>query len=214
MENSFLIILFKNRKKRKIIKRYATEKKANDKFDQLIKDNVSISFNKIYENAEPCDYELGLVTNTTKIQKSLFMTDELGRNIPVNLENSDFVFLKISKYKVEEQIYDWQTSSKISFDYFIKKYCGGSELKSIYTLNNKICVQKDEDVQIFSLKNSEESERFLNTVQEYFYNERRLDAFFVKDISNAQRKWIYDVLNKKGFDKQRLYRLKTTFSKR
>jgi len=41
-----------------------------------------------------------------------------------------------------------------------------------------------------------------------------LDAFFVRDISNAQRKWIYDVLNKKGFDKQRLYRLKTTFSKR
>jgi hypothetical protein len=214
MENSFLIVLFKNRKKRKIIKRYATEKKANDKFDQLIKDNNTISFEKVYENAEPCDYELGLVTNTTKIQKSLFMTDELGRNIPVNLENSDFVFLKINKYKVEDQIYDWQTSSKISFNDFIKKYCSGGELKSVYTLNNKICVQKDEDVQIFSLKNSEESERFLNIVQEYFYNERRLDAFFVRDISNAQRKWIYDVLNKKGFDKQRLYRLKTTFSKR
>lgn len=142
------------------------------------------------------------------------MTDELGRNIPVNLENSDFVFLKINKYKVEELIYDWQTSSKISFNVFIEKYCGGKDLKSIYTLNNKICVQKDEDVQIFSLKNSDESERFLNTVQEYFYNERRLDAFFVKDISNAQRKWLYDVLNKKGFDKKRLYRLKTTFSKR
>ncbi len=142
------------------------------------------------------------------------MTDDMGRNIPVNLENADFVFLNINKYKVEEQIYDWQTSSKISFDYFIKKYCGGDELKSIYTLNNKICVQKNEDVQIFSLKNTEESERFLNVVQEYFYNERRLDAFFVKDVSNAQRKWLYDVLNKKGFDKQRLYRLKTTFSKR
>lgn len=214
MENSFLIVLFKNRKKRKIIKCYSTEKRANKKFDDLINQNKLIYFHKLYENAELCDYELGLITNTTKTQKSIFMTDELGRNIPVNLENSDFVFLKINKYKVEELIYDWQTSSKISFNVFIEKYCGGKDLKSIYTLNNKICVQKDEDVQIFSLKNSDESERFLNTVQEYFYNERRLDAFFVKDISNAQRKWLYDVLNKKGFDKKRLYRLKTTFSKR
>jgi len=37
---------------------------------------------------------------------------------------------------------------------------------------------------------------------------------FIKDVSSAQRKWIYQTLEDKGFDKKRLYRLKTTFSKR
>ena len=38
MEN-YIIVLFKNKKKKKIIKGYATEKNANLKFDSLIKDN-------------------------------------------------------------------------------------------------------------------------------------------------------------------------------
>ena len=41
-----------------------------------------------------------------------------------------------------------------------------------------------------------------------------MDAIFIKDVSSAQRKWIYNLLGEKGFDKKRLYRLKTTFSKR
>jgi hypothetical protein len=89
-----------------------------------------------------------------------------------------------------------------------------NEVKSIFTLHNKICVQIDSDVSIFSLKDSEESIRFLDVLQKYFFEQGRADAIFVKDVSTAQRKWIYDILEKKGFDKKRLYRLKTTFSKR
>ena len=81
-------------------------------------------------------------------------------------------------------------------------------------MNNKICVQIDDDVNVFSLKDINESERFLDTLQKYFYENNRKDSILVKDISIAQRKWLYDMMVKKGFDKKRLYRLKTTFSKR
>ena len=77
----FLIVLFKNRKKRKIIKRYHTEKRALDKFNELIKENKSILFPKLIENAEPSDYELAILTNKTKIQNSLFLTDDLGTTL-------------------------------------------------------------------------------------------------------------------------------------
>jgi len=87
-------------------------------------------------------------------------------------------------------------------------------LKSIFTLHNKICIQIDEDVSIFSLKDKNESDRLLESLQTYFIDNSRVDAIFVRDISSAQRKWIYKVLEDKGFDKKRLYRLKTTFSKR
>ena len=96
----------------------------------------------------------------------------------------------------------------------VKKYCKTKNLKSIYTLNNKICIQVDSDVKVFSLKDKNESVRFLDSLQDYFFTIGRYDAIFVKDISNAQRKWIYEVLEEKGFEKKRLYRLKTTFSKR
>jgi hypothetical protein len=214
MESKFIIVLFKNKKKRKIIKRYDTEKKAIEKYNSLLKLNNNIIFEKLIENAEETNYELGLITNQKKIQESLFLTDELGRNNVVNLENPDYVFTKISKFKIEELIYDWQKSKKISFKQFISEYCKVKDLKNIFSLNNKICVQIDEDVMVFSLKDSSESHRLIEVLEDYFYQNNRGDAIFVKDVSSAQRKWIYDVLSKKGFDKKRLYRLKTTFSKR
>ena len=180
----------------------------------MLKENDKIIFEKIIENAEETNYELGLITNQKKIQESLFLTDDLGRNITVNLENPDYVFTKISRFKIEELIYDWQKSKKIGFYDFINEYCKTKDLKNIFSLNNKICVQIDEDVVIFSLKDSNESHRFIDILEEYFYQNKRSDAIFVKDVSNAQMKWIYEVLSKKGFEKKRLYRLKTTFSKR
>ncbi len=185
MSDNYLIVLFKNKKKRKIIKRYATEKNAKKKFNRLIEDNKSIIFDKIIENAEESTYTLGLLTNKTKIQKTLFITDDLGRNIPADLQNSDYVFLDIKKFKVEETLYDWQTKEKITLDFFIKNYCNDKNLKNIFTLNNKICIQNDLDIKLFSLKDVNESIRFLEIIQNYFFSNGRIDAIFVKDISNA-----------------------------
>lgn len=213
MKDNYIIVLFKNRQRKKIIKRYATEKQATKSFERLIKEN-DVVFDKRVENAETCEFELGLLSRNQSFQPSLFITDEYGRNNPVNLENPEFVFLNIKKYKVEELIFDWQKQKKISFGEFLSLYCKSKDLKNIFTLNNKICVQKDEDVNVFSLKDQNESDRFLDVCQTYFYENNRKDAIFVKDISSPQRKWLYDVLEKKGFDKKKLYRLKTTFSKR
>jgi len=213
MKDNYIIVLFKNKKRKKIIKRYATEKQALSFFNKTINEN-NVIFEKKIENAEEVDYEIGLLSKNQSFQPSLFITDDYGRNNPVNLENPEYVFLNIKKYKVEELIFDWQKQSKISFIDFIKIYCKTNELKNIFTLNNKICVQIDDDVNVFSLKDINESERFLDTLQKYFYENNRKDSILVKDISIAQRKWLYDMMVKKGFDKKRLYRLKTTFSKR
>jgi hypothetical protein len=64
------------------------------------------------------------------------------------------------------------------------------------------------------LKDKDESNRLLDVIQNYFIDNSRMDAIFVSDVSSAQRKWLYNVLEGKGFDKKRLYRLKTTFSRR
>lgn len=214
MSDNYIIVLFKNKKKKKIIKSYSTEKNAYTKYKHLLTENKKITFAKKVENAETVNYELALLTNQSKIQKTLFIKDELGRNNVVSTDDKNYVFLDISKYEIEETLFDWQTQKKIKFDYFIKKYCTKKELKSIYTLHNKICVQIEDNVNIFSLKDKLESQRFLNILQKYFIDSSRQDAIFVSDVSSAQRKWVYNILEEKGFDKKRLYRLKTTFSKR
>ena len=181
---------------------------AKKKFDDIIKNN-KIVFEKVIENATPVEYELGLLTNTSNVQKSLYITDELGRNNPVNLEDPDYVFLDLKKYYVEEKVFDWQTQNKISFDRLVSDYCTNTDLKNIFT-----CIQLDTDVNLFSLKDKSDAERLLNSLEDYFYEKKRLDAIFVRDVSSAQRKWLYELLTQKGYDKKRLYRLKTTFSKR
>ena len=204
MKDNYLIVLFKNKKRKKIIKRYSTKKNATDSFNRLIKENY-ILFDKVIENATPVNYEIGLLSKDSSFQKSLFITDDMGRNNPVNLEDPEYVFLDIKSYKLEETIFDWQTKLKITLEQLIKKY---------FTLHNKLCIQINEDVSTFSLKNKEESDRLLDALQNAFLELNRADAIFVRDVSNAQRKWLYQILEDKGFDKKRLYRLKTTFSKR
>ena len=213
MKDNYLIVLFKNKKRKKIIKRYSTKKNATDSFNRLIKEN-NILFDKVIENATPVNYEIGLLSKDSSFQKSLFITDDMGRNNPVNLEDPEYVFLDIKSYRLEETIFDWQTKLKITLEQLIKKYCKSKDLKNIFTLHNNLCIQINEDVSTFSLKNKEESDRLLDALQNAFLELKRADAIFVRDVSNAQRKWLYQILEDKGFDKKRLYRLKTTFSKR
>lgn len=213
MEN-FIIVLFKNKKKKKIIKGYATEKNALTKYNNLLKNN-DVSFEVIFENSEKCKYEIALLTKTEDYQIPLFKTDEVGRNNSVFIEgDSDYTIKLIDSYKVEEYIFDWTTNTRISFDEFLSSYCPKKDVKVISKLHNKVVVQNDNVFNLFSLKNEEDSERFLQTLESYFYNSNRNDSIFVRDESTINRKWMYDVLEKNGFDRKKLYRQKTTFSKR
>ena len=206
--------MFKNKKKKKLIKGYKTESNAKSKFKSILKEN-KVKFPVFYENAEPCNFELGLLTNQSAYQKSLFTTDDLGRNNMVKIEGeSDYIFLDIKTYDIEEKIYDWQTDNRITYDELVSTYCKQNTLKNISTLNNKLIIQIDEKFFLFSLKNTEDSVRLLQTMEDNFMKSGRNDAFFVRDLSTVHRKWMYDLLENYGFDRKKLYRQNTTYSKR
>ena len=70
-------------------------------------DGNKIKFPVYYENGEPSNYELGLLTNQSSYQSSLFTTDEFGRNTTVKLEGTTgYVFLDLKPYLMEEKIQD------------------------------------------------------------------------------------------------------------
>ena len=125
--------MFKNKKKKRIIKGYKSEKRATEKFKSLIKEN-NVVFDVQYENAEKSKYELALLTNTDSYQMPLFQEDELGRNEEVFISSeTDYTIRQIKPFKIEEKIFDWNTNDRISFEKLIKKYCIKKEMKSIYS---------------------------------------------------------------------------------
>jgi len=211
MEN-FIIVLFKNKKKKKIIKGYVTSKNANLKYKKLIEDN-NIPFEVLYENGSQCKYEIALLSKNSSNQ-DLFKIDEFGRNKKVFIsDDSGYEIIKINDYSIEEKIFDSQLDKRINFNFFIKKYFNSNELKVVSTLHNKLVLQIESDFYLFILKNIYDSERLISVLEDYFLSNGRKDCIFVRDIDTVQRKWLYESLENSGFDRSKLYRQSTTFLK-
>ena len=210
MVPKYYVVLFKNKTRKKIIKKFSNFKNAEKFYTELTKKSSEVIFSKKIENGFECDYELGLLQNKSNDIFDVYKNDELGRNIQVVLEDPNYDLLKIADYSVEEQIYDIQKSKKIFTEIFIKNYLKGDGLKMISTLNNKIIVQLDEKCNLFSVKSSEEARRYIDSLSQHFYNINRKDCMFVKDESTAQKKYLFELLFNLGVDKKILYRQYTT----
>jgi hypothetical protein len=211
---NYIVVLFKNRKRKKIIKSFVRKNIAELYFKKICEQSDKVKFNVVVENSLDVTYEVGLLCKNIDTQFQLFSQDDIGRNIKVNLEDSDLQIIKIHRYRVPEKLHDWSTNKRITYDEFFKKHFTNKELKNVFTVNNKIIVQKDEQTSVYSLKNIEESKRLLMLLQDEFVSLKRADAIFVKDMDTIQRKYLYEHLEKLGIDKKRLYRQSTTFSER
>jgi hypothetical protein len=205
MEN-YLVVLFKNKKKKKIIKKFITFNRTKLFYDNLIKESQEVIFNVEVESGEECKYEIGLVEMSGKQLVPVYMTDEFGRSVKVKLDDEGMTLLQISQYKKEELIYDVKESKKITVQELIKKYLRGDGMKMVSVLNNKVVVQQEEKFYLFTLKNEQESSRFVDCLSLHFFKIKRGDCLFVKDYSSAQRKYLYGILESNGFTKRVLYR--------
>ena len=207
---NYLVVLFKNKERKRIIKKFVTKERAEKFFDKLIGEN-DVIFEKQIENGFSCSYEIGLLEkNSTNFDK-YYIKDNLGRNLLVDLDTDDYKILKISNYKIEELIYDLKTNKKINVGDFFKKYIPKDGMKLLSKLNNKLILQNDEQINLFSLKSESDTERFLENFSKSLLNKKRFDCIVVPDSSSAQKKYLYNLLESKGIDKKILYRKFTTF---
>ena len=205
-----MVVLFKDKKKKKILKKFITYKRAKQFYKTLMDKSKEIIFDVKVQSGKECKFELGLVELSSKQLIPVYMTDEFGRNIKVKLDEDGMTLFEISPYKKEELIFDIKENRKITVDKFIKSYLKGDGMKMISSLNNKIVVQENEKINLFTLKSESESERFIDCVSSHFFKIRRSDCLFVKDSSTPQRKYLYTLLEASGIDKKILYGKFTT----
>jgi hypothetical protein len=209
MEN-YIVVLFKNKKKKRIIKKFITFSRAKQFYDKLVQESNDVLFEIRVEGGSECSYEIGIVEMSSKQLVPVYMTDEFGRNVKVKLDEDGMTLFKIQPYKKEETVFDIRTGKKITMSDLIKKYLKGDGLKMISVLNNKIVLQEDEKIHLFTLKSESESSRFVDCMSLHFFKIKRGDCLFVKDYSTAQRKYLYSLLESNGIDKKILYRKFTT----
>jgi hypothetical protein len=209
----YLIVLFKNKKRKKILNKFKTLERANKYFNDTLKTSNNVLFSKSFENGKPCKYEIGFLESGSTDFNLYFVKDELGRQIKVDIDDPDYRLTKIVDYNIEELLYDVDEKNKISFGGFIKKYLTRSGIKLISKLNNKVAIQNDDKVNLVSLKSIDECSRFIDVLEDYLIKNGRLDCILVKDTSKQQKKYLYTILESKGIDKSFLYRRFTTFTR-
>jgi len=210
----YLILLFKNKKRKKIINKFKTLENATSFYNNLVKQSNNVIFNKKVENAEPCVYEIGLVTNKKIENEKLFLRDTMGRQVRIELDDNDYQISKLDEYRIEEKFFDVSTNKKITTQEFLKIYLSSGSIKMLSKLNNKVVFQNNDHISLFSFKNEIESKRFLDNLSDYFISIGKVDTIIVNEDSSGQKKYLYDILEKFGFDKKLLYRTFTTFKPR
>ena len=211
--DNYTIVLFKNKTKKKIIKKFKTYVRAKKYFDNYIEKNKTVIFEMETQNGKSCNYEIGLVERSSGSTPSYFVRDDFGRTVKVELDNPGFTILQILQFKREEMLYDIKNSKRITVDTFLRKYLPKVGVKLISKINHKISVQSDDQINLFSLKNEYDCNRFIDSLSNYLMENGRIDTILVKDSSLSQKKYLYDLLESNGYPKSILYRKFTTFTR-
>lgn len=151
-------------------------------------------------------FELALIFPNNRWAKDVWVKDSLGRNQEAIIENEKYRIKEIIPYWKEEYIYDFQKKKRIRYHEMMEQIVTIEEIAQVFTLNNKLFVQVENDVKLFGNKNLQDTERLFEIVREDLIKKTRGNFIFVKDITTHQRKLLYNLLESKGFKRQELFR--------
>jgi len=203
----YFVVLFCNKKRVKILYRcqkrttvyeywheYKTEKKPRFVKTQNRKRNNEVV------------YELALIFPNNRWATKTFVKDSLGRLVEAKYEDDKFRIKEIIPYWKEELIYDFQKKERIRYHELLEQIISINEIGQIFTLNNKLFVQNDDNILLFGNKNIRDAKRLFELVREDVLKKKKGNFIFIKDVSTAQRKLLYQLLESKGFKKSELFR--------
>jgi hypothetical protein len=203
----YFIVLFCNKKRKKIFYRckqrttitgywheYKTEKKPP---------YVKIQGGK---RSQELIYELALIYPNNRWATKTFVRDSLGRNIEAKIENDKFRIKEIIPYWEEELIYDFDNKKRIRYHEMMEYIESVTDVAQIFTLNNKLFLQIENNIRMFGNKNLADADRLFNIVKNDLINKKKGNFIFVKDITTHQRKQLYKLLEDKGYKRTELFR--------
>lgn len=153
-------------------------------------------------------YELALIfpMNRWVNKDCFFVRDSLGRNIEARLDDEKFRIKEIIPYWEEELIYDYESKKRIRYYEMMNYITSITEIAQIFTLNNKLFVQVDDNIRLFSNKNIDDTIRLFEIVREDLIKRKMGNFIFVKDLTTHQRIQLYNLLESKGYKRTELFK--------
>lgn len=203
----YFIVLFCNKKKVKIfyrcMQRTTITEYWNEYKTQKKPPYVQLQVGK--RNQETV-FELALIYPNNRWATKTFVRDSMGRNIEAVMEDKKFRIKEIIPYWKEELIYDFDNKKRIRYHEMMEYILSIKDVSQIFTLNNKLFVQIEDQVRMFGNKNLKDAERLFEIVKNELIEKKRGNFIFVKDITTHQRKILYKMLEDKGYKRTELFR--------
>ena len=211
MVTNFLVVLFKNKSRQKIIKKFIGKDNCFKFYNKFIS-NQNVYFPVEFENGKESKFEIAVLELNGKLSSTIHR-DEFGRNIDHKVEGTDYMIVKIQNFKYEEMVYDIVDKKKLTFLEVVNQFSKNKDLKSVFKINNKVVFQSDDIIKVYSCKTDFESKRFLDELQRYCLENKKTDYLISYSEDIAHKKELYRILTNRGFDIKMLYRRSTTHPK-
>ena len=206
-KGKYFIVLFCNKKRVKVLYRCMKRTTVYEYWREFKTQRVP-PFLKVQgsKRKQELVYEIALIFPNNRWATATYVRDSLGRNQPAIIENDKFRIKEIIPYWQEEQIYDYQIKKRIRYHVMMEQILPITEVAQIFTLNNKLFVQVDDDIKLFGNKNINDANRLFEIVKKDLVSRKKGNFFFVKDITTHQRSLLYKLLESKGFKRSELFR--------
>ena len=203
----YYIILFCNKKQRKRMHRSAKQSTIMSMWHEL-KTQVRPPYVKTNSGKKRTEmnFELVLIYPMTRWSTKNYSRDNMGRNVELKIDNPKQRIKYIIPYWEEEYIYDFDAKDRIRYHQMMRHINTIYEIAQIFTLNNKLFVQVEDDVKMYGNKNIDDANRLFDIVREELLRKKKTNFIFVKDISTHQRVLLYDLLENKGYKRRELFR--------
>jgi hypothetical protein len=117
-----------------------------------------------------------------------------------------FRIKELIPYWEEELIYDLESKKRIRYHQMMEVILKVEEIAQIFTLNNKLFLQVEDDIRMFGNKNIADADRLFEIVKGDLNKRGRGNFIFVKDITTHQRTQLYTMLESKGYKRTELFR--------
>jgi hypothetical protein len=210
----YFIVLFCNKKKLRVL--YKCQKKNTIyEYWQELKTQKRPPFVKLQggKRKQELIFELGLIFPNNKWSKPTYIRDDLGRTIKAELIsiespsiNDKFRIKEIIPYWDEELVYDLENKKRIHYDQMMEVILKVEDVAQIFTLNNKLFLQVEDDIRMFGNKNIADAQRLFEIVRSDLIKKGRGNFIFVRDITTHQRSQLYSLLESKGYKRTELFR--------
>lgn len=185
----FKIIITRDRKQFRFLKKFKEKSIAIDYFKNLIKENKKVKFDKQFVNYAQCTFHIELLSEKKYHDVIEWEKDELGRNTPAP-DRKGFYIWKIDKWREPEEFRIYSVDAKFNYDLLYDMIIKTKDLISMSTIKNHLILDVDGKPIIVILKNVPDAKRLYRILADE--NIKNLLPFGVMSAHN-QRKFLAKV---------------------